>query len=422
MDIKVCLQRFLAVVACLAGLEAFAADEGITAFLSSPAPVVAAGKPFTVKVLYLNSSQQTRSLEFGCTLRCAIISGERSFSSFLVLPGDGGGVKTNLPAGGFAQRDYSCQMPEKLTGKVYVEIEGITGNSVCVEVGKLPEPAAASAASGTNTAAGKTERLAAKQKMEEQSGVTKSKAFHAREFFNEHFFPYEPFYFIAGPDSPNAKFQISFKYSIINRESQVAEKLPELKGIYLGYTQTSLWDLSKPSAPFMDTSYKPEVLYSWDNVDQGRWGDAFRLNLQGGVQHESNGRDGLASRSLNIFYLRPSIVFGKDGLLQFTVSPTLFAYLGDLSDNPDLSYYRGYAGLRTILGWEDGLQLSSFTRLGDTGNRASELLDLTYPLNRIFTGSLSLYLHVQYFIGYGESLLYYNERSSTVRFGFSLFR
>jgi outer membrane phospholipase A len=60
--------------------------------------------------------------------------------------------------------------------------------------------------------------------------------------------------------------------------------------------------------------------------------------------------------------------------------------------------------------------------LGDTGNRASELLDLTYPMSELFTHSLSLYFHVQYFVGYGESLLYYNQRSSTVRVGFSLFR
>jgi outer membrane phospholipase A len=358
--------------------------------------------------------------EFGDSLPCKIISGDKSFAASLQLQA-GGWTKTNLPAGGFARKDYTSRMPEKLTGKVYVEVEGLHGNSLVLEV-QTATATVITDGSVTNSVAGTTNQAAPAQKSVIPDDAKKNKAFHAREFFKEHFFPYEPFYFIAGPDSPNAKFQISFKYSIFNRESNIAEKLPELKGIYLGYSQTSLWDLNKPSAPFLDTSYKPEVLYSWENADRGRWGDNFHVNLQGGVQHESNGRDGLASKSLNIAYVRPSIIFGKEGHLQFTVSPTLFAYVGDMSDNPDLSYYRGYASLRTVLGWEDGLQLSSITRLGDSGNKASELLDLTYPLNRVFTGSLSFYFHVQYFIGYGESLLYYKERSSTVRVGISLFR
>jgi outer membrane phospholipase A len=420
MNIKVRLKLSLAMAACLASHATFAAGGEISTFLASPSPAVESGKPFALQVIRLNASPEAHSVEFADSLPCKILSGDRSFSATLVRVG--GGATTNLPPGGFVRTDYSCQMPEKLIGKVYIEVEGSQGSSVALDVQITTASVPISTASTNNLAGGTSEKAAGQPKIADKSDIKKSKSFHAREFFNEHFFPYEPFYFIAGPDSPNAKFQISFKYSIINRESGVAEKLPELKGIYLGYTQTSLWDLNKPSAPFTDTSYKPEVLYSWDNADRGRWGDAFKVNLQGGVQHESNGRDGFASRSLNIVYVRPSIVFGKADHLQLTVSPTLFAYVGDMSENSDLSYYRGYAALRTIIGWENGLQLSSITRLGDTGNRASELLDLTYPMSELFTHSLSLYFHVQYFVGYGESLLYYNQRSSTVRVGFSLFR
>ena len=39
-----------------------------------------------------------------------------------------------------------------------------------------------------------------------------------------------------------------------------------------------------------------------------------------------------------------------------------------------------------------------------------------------FPRSFSLYLHVQYFTGYGESLVRYNERDSAFRAGFALTR
>jgi len=60
--------------------------------------------------------------------------------------------------------------------------------------------------------------------------------------------------------------------------------------------------------------------------------------------------------------------------------------------------------------------------VGDEWNRGSLQLDLTYPLMRFLWGNLPLYLHLQYFRGYGETLVRYNDRSSSFRAGFSLFR
>ena len=47
----------------------------------------------------------------------------------------------------------------------------------------------------------------------------------------------------------------------------------------VAYTQTSLWDWNAPSAPFLDSSYRPEVLYLRELVDRGSWADWFRLYL-----------------------------------------------------------------------------------------------------------------------------------------------
>ena len=254
------------------------------------------------------------------------------------------------------------------------------------------------------------------------NAIRKLEAHDPVDFFKRHFYPYEPFYFVAGPDSPNAKFQISFKYQIVDEESALARRAPFVAHLFAAYTQTALWDWNKPSAPFEDSSYKPELMYSHALLARAGSNEWFRLDFQTGLQHESNGRDGADSRSLNIAYLRPTLVFGRADGPQLTLSPRAWVYLGGLDDNPDLADYRGYADLRTVVGWANGVQLASILRVGDDFDRGSVQLDLTYPLNRIPWLGLTWYLHAQYFTGYGESLLHYNERSSTYRFGFSIFR
>jgi len=242
------------------------------------------------------------------------------------------------------------------------------------------------------------------------------------DFFKRHLYPYEPFYFVAGPDSPNAKFQISFKYQLVDEESTLAGRAPPATNLFAAYTQTSLWDWNKPSAPFEDSSYLPELMYCQARLARAGSNEWFRLDFQTGLQHESNGRAGADSRSLNIAYLRPTLVFGQAHRLQLTLSPRAWVYVGGLDDNPNLADYRGYADLRAAVGWANGPQLASILRVGDDFDRGSVQLDLTYPLNQIPWLGLTWYLQVQYFTGYGESLLHYDERSTAYRFGFSIFR
>jgi outer membrane phospholipase A len=244
----------------------------------------------------------------------------------------------------------------------------------------------------------------------------------AVEFFKEHFSGYEPFYFIAGADYPNAKFQISFKYQLFSNTGPLVKALPAFKGVHIAYTQTSLWDLTSTSKPFVDTSYKPEVFYAMRGVDGGRWADWLRLDLQAGLQHQSNGKSGADSRSLNVVYFEPTLVVGNEDRFHFSLAPRVWAYLGGLDENPDIKDYYGNVGVRSTLGWGRGLLLSATGRLGDDANRGALQLDLSYPLMRFLYGNVGLYLYAQYFLGYGESLLRYNERSSALRFGFALFR
>ena len=247
------------------------------------------------------------------------------------------------------------------------------------------------------------------------------------EFFATRFSAYEPMYFVAGGEEPEAKFQISLKYQVVNPAGSMVEKNPWLADLYLAYSQTSFWDLGKSnSSPIFDSSYRPELLYQVESPNASWFGQS-RFDFQAGVQHESNGKGGLDSRSLNIVYIRPIFTWGDDGTSGSTdffiaVAPRLWAYWGDTDENPDIYRYRGYGDLKLITGWRSGLQAAATVRIGNDFDKGSLLLDLSYPLRGISSGNFDFYLYGQLFTGVGESLLEYDESDTTFRLGVSLVR
>jgi phospholipase A1 len=232
---------------------------------------------------------------------------------------------------------------------------------------------------------------------------------------------YKPMYFLLGADPEETKFQISFKYRIFNTESPLAERILLLNGIHFAYTQTSFWDLASDSKPFQDTSYKPEIFYISPNIHT----DFSRIKgffIQTGLEHESNGLAAENSRSTNFLYLHPIVIFyNEKNRTGMAVGPKVWAYVdNDDETNRDLQDYRGHVDLGLKLGKEDGLLLSSNFRWAKKGE--SIQLDLVYPLNKIFSEILGIYLNVQYVSSLAESLLHYDERTEALRIGLAIVR
>jgi phospholipase A1/A2 len=395
----------------LLGLALFArGQDGTFTFTvaSEPAP---AGSSISVWLNALNPSSHEMAWTFPRQIETKIVSSRGTGAGLMELRSVESNAVTIGP-GAFVRGEYLTTMPDSVTGRVVIEFPGLKANRVVLDV-ETPARVAISPEKETNSVFTRY--------FKKVEPVEPGKAFDPDRFFKEQISGYEPLYFIAGTKSPNAKFQISFAYQLLNNNGRLATNVPALKGFHIAYTQTSLWDWNAASAPFFDTSYKPELFYSWKRIVGRQPTNWFRLDLQGGLGHESNGKSGADSRSLNLAYIRPTLVFGRDDSLQLTLQPRAWVYLGDLSDNPDIADYRGYVDLRAITGWKRGLQLSALGRMGRDGNHQSLQLDLTYPMMRFF-GSFSVYLDVQYFTGYGESLLRYNSRSDQWRVGFALYR
>ena len=228
---------------------------------------------------------------------------------------------------------------------------------------------------------------------------------------------HEDIYFIYGADDPVAKFQFSFKYRLIGFEHGSAP----LRTLQFGYTQRSLWDINATSSPFYDTSYMPEVFYEWLAKAPEQRGRVSWLGLQSGFRHESNGRDEIDSRSLNIIYLRTGFIVGDIEKWRAIFGGRIFTYVGGVSDNPLIEDYRGNAELEFMFGRNGGIELGATARLGAELKKGSIELNLTVPV-RLGGDRVETYLLVQYFSGYGESLLNYDTESETIRAGLSFVR
>lgn len=226
----------------------------------------------------------------------------------------------------------------------------------------------------------------------------------------------DPMYFVLGPRGGyTARFQLSFKYRLFDVGSGFGQRQPWLSGLYFGYTQNSLWDLSSQSKAFRDTSYRPSIFWKWDREDDKTFIDSFRA----GLEHESNGRDGARSRSINIAFIRPewhkSLAKGHE--LQFT--PKIYRYF-ERSENPDIAQYRGHVDWRLRYDAAAEWVATAVARRGTSG-KGSLLLDVSKRSRDLRFGPIGGYYHVQYFSGYGEDILDYNLRRKTqIRVGFAI--
>lgn len=227
---------------------------------------------------------------------------------------------------------------------------------------------------------------------------------------------YEPIYAVYGPGTnSDARLQISFKYQLFGRAGTYASWRD---GIQFAFTQRIFWDLGRKSSPFRNVDYMPEIFYL---VPDRPVGAALSLGGQAGFRHESNGRDGDDSRSVNTLYVQPVATLPLGGYT-LSIGPRLWAYVGRREGNTNIAHYRGNTGLFAQIGRDDGLRLSTTSRFNPGSGKGAINAELSYPVDRVIDSDLNLYLFGQAFTGYGENLLDYDRRQTRVRIGIGIVR
>lgn len=207
-------------------------------------------------------------------------------------------------------------------------------------------------------------------------------------------------------NNTEAKFQLSFK----GRLWTTADRRV---GLWAAYTQQNQWQLynGDASRPFRETNYMPELFVSYRPDVELPGGFRWKLvNL--GYNHQSNGRSDALSRSWN----RVVATFGAEAG-DFAVFADVWYRLPEKAgddDNPDITDYYGHGMLSALYRWR-GHSFAGWLRGNvGTGKGAVQASWMSPP----FFGPLRAY--VQVFSGYGESLIDYDWKQTTIGAGVAL--
>lgn len=198
---------------------------------------------------------------------------------------------------------------------------------------------------------------------------------------------------------------VKFQVSIAQRLTK--STLPFNTYLFLMYTQKCFWNVFQESLPMYDLNFNPGIGLSKLLIVKNRViGKATLL-----VEHESNGRDGDASRSWNRItfganiYIDPNVmVFGKAWIpiIDGENNRDILKYCGLFSGGVSASFNDRRLGLSLIFTKRSGFNLNYNT-----------IIEFNY---RIFKKE-NQYLFLQYYNGYGEGLLDYNKFHSRLRVG-----
>ncbi|MGM0613936.1 MAG: phospholipase A [Pseudomonadota bacterium] len=219
----------------------------------------------------------------------------------------------------------------------------------------------------------------------------------------------ESFAQIDPDDAPNnteLKFQLSVKVGL------ATGLFANYGDLYFGYSQRSWWQAynTEASSPFRETNYEPELFVDFDNA----WEVFGWVNTRNRISanHESNGRSGELSRSWNRLYAESTF---QRGDWAFVVAPHWrVPEAGSEDDNPDIQRYMGYGDLRLAKRLNNDQEVIAQWRGNPGAGNHGTQIDYSWP---VFN---SLRAHVQYYYGYGESLIDYDHRVHRLSLGFSL--
>lgn len=231
-----------------------------------------------------------------------------------------------------------------------------------------------------------------------------------RDFDNRPFFGlYKDNYFTVGttvgskPTAANS--DVKFQVSISQRLTKSV--LPWHTYLFLMYSQKCMWNVFENSMPMRDLNFNPGIGLSKLLISKNRL--VGKLTLL--IEHESNGRDRMASRSWNKIsfcgniYLDPNLmVHGK-----------FWIPIVDGGNNRDILRYSGIyqTGIQALSTNRRWVLSATFVKRKGGNFNANSIVELGFRIRK----KDNQFLFLQYYNGYGENLLDYNKYHSRLRIG-----
>ncbi|MDH6304252.1 phospholipase A1 [Parabacteroides sp. PF5-5] len=217
-------------------------------------------------------------------------------------------------------------------------------------------------------------------------------------------------YFIGGttlghkPTATNS--DVKFQVSVMQRITKSV--LPFDTYLFLQYSQKTFWNVFENSLPIRELNFNPGLGLGHLIIYKNRYiGKGYLM-----LEHESNGKDSLDSRSWNKVSLAVSLLLNDNFDVQFKGWIPII----DSRRNKDILRYNGLfqfgGNFRTNnRRFQIGLLL---TKRKTWRMNFNTQLEFSYKINR----NENQFLFLQFYNGYGENLLEYKVHQSKIRLGF----
>lgn len=213
---------------------------------------------------------------------------------------------------------------------------------------------------------------------------------------------------------PETTFQLSFKAKVWQDVFHTDTDL------WIAYTQRSFWQVYDfdGSSPFRETNYEPELLLNF-GTRYGLLGLTGRF-IQLGLNHQSNGQTEPLSRSWNRVVANVGLERGRFSLLVKGWYRLPESSAED--DNPRMYDYMGYGEIWGYYFWNrHRAAVMLRDNLDIDQNRGAIQLEWSFPLFRASPHTpAQVGGFVQWFLGYGESMLDYDHRVNRIGVGFAI--
>lgn len=228
-------------------------------------------------------------------------------------------------------------------------------------------------------------------------------------------------------ENAQVKYQISMKFRVLEPNLYVLKY--NLFPVYFAYTQQTLWNVGRKSMPYEETNYNPELFLDYQvNATIFR-----RLKLRNivicPIEHESNGLADDLSRSWNREYVL--IKFGLESKERLQITNSFLAdkaqlyvklwYAWDYSDQD--AYLRTMGKNDNFLNYmgqgEIGISIRNFLWGGILKDHQ---LDIQTPIFRDIhkdsyklefrqqLPNMNFAVYMQFWSGYGETLMRFDQR------------
>lgn len=255
------------------------------------------------------------------------------------------------------------------------------------------------------------------QRSHEEDKVTPNAfaiVFYKPTYILPFYYTKSPYYAVYQNNTPNNE-----KLMHTEMKYQLSFKVPIWKNIFgkpstlnLAYTQLSYWQAYNRTAFFRETDYEPELfLENKVNLRFFKFWTINSLNL--GAVHQSNGFGGSMERSWNRIYLE-LITSTENWML--SVKPWYVIHDSTYQNhNPDLVNFLGHGQVILACKYKRNVFSIMARNLIENGARhASAEIAWSFPLTLYLSG------YVQFFSGYGQSLIEYNHHTNSLGVGFAL--